>query len=117
MPEVGSDEWIEAFAAAVEELEAGDVAVRVLHRIDGGPAWLVDAGPAGVRVRPAAADGAADLTFTWQRADADAVATGELAPLAAFQAGRLRIGGDLRRLPEVASLFARFPAVAVEAAG
>jgi len=28
-----------------------------------------------------------------------------------FQAGRLRVGGDLTRLTEVAALFARFPPV------
>ena len=111
MPEVGSDEWVAAFDLAVEGVAAADRAVRVEHRIDGGPAWVVDAGPDGVRVRRADPDHAADLTFTWERADADAVARGELAPLAAFQAGRLRIGGDLRRLSEVADLFARLPAM------
>jgi hypothetical protein len=112
MPEIGSEAWVEAFDRAVADLDPGDVAVVVEHRIEAGPAWVVDAGPGRVRVRPVGQDDAPDLTFTWRHDDADAVARGELAPLTAFQAGRLRIGGDLRRLPEVAALFARFPAVA-----
>jgi hypothetical protein len=111
MPEVGSQEWIAAFDRAVADLDPRGVAVSVAHRIEGGPAWVVASGADGVRVRSAAPDEVTDVVFTWQPEDAEAVARGDMAPLAAFQAGRLRIGGDLRRLPEVADLFARLPAV------
>lgn len=111
MPEIGSDAWIDAFSAAVAGLEAAGVEITVLHRIDGGPAWRVTAAGGALRVERAEPTEDADLVFTWQPADARAVARGELAPLAPFQAGRLRVGGDLTRLTEVARLFARFPAV------
>lgn len=38
----------------------------------------------------------ADITFTQDRATALAIARGELSAQAAFMAGRLRVGGDLR---------------------
>lgn len=38
----------------------------------------------------------ADVIFTQDRATATAIATGELSAQAAFMAGRLRVGGDLR---------------------
>ena len=62
-----------------------------------------------VGVDQADPDDDADLTFHWQHDAGEAVAQGEHGPLVAFQAGRLRIGGDLTRLTEVAGLFARFP--------
>ena len=111
MPEIGSAAWIDAFNACVADVDADEAAITVLHRIDGGPAWLVVAGEGTVGVDAADGDDDADLVFTWQRADAEAVARGELGPLEPFQAGRLRIGGDLTRLTAVAELFARFPAV------
>jgi hypothetical protein len=114
MPEIGSAAWIEAFDAAVAGVDPGDLEVTVVHRIAGGPAWRVVVGGGSITVEAATVDGdarTADLRFTWQRADAEAVARGELAPLEAFQAGRLTVGGDLTRLPEVASLFSRFPVV------
>jgi alkyl sulfatase BDS1-like metallo-beta-lactamase superfamily hydrolase len=113
MAEIGSEVWIDAFNAALTGLDAGDAEVAVLHRIDGGPAWLVVAAGGTVSVQAAGPGEDADLTFTWQRADAGAVARGDISPLEPFQAGRLRIGGDLTRLAEVAGLFARFPAVPV----
>lgn len=118
MSELGSDAWIAAFDQAVAVIDPGAATVRVLHRVDDGPAWLVTVDDGRVRVgraaRPAASTAVADVTFTWERQAAEAVARGQLAPLTAFQDGRLRIGGDLRRLPEVAELFARFPAVPVD---
>jgi hypothetical protein len=115
MAEIGTDDWIEAFDAAIADLDAGEAEVTVLHRIVGGPAWTVAASRGRVGVEPAGTgdNTAADLVFTWQRADAEAVARGDVSPLEAFQAGRLKIGGDLTRLTEVAALFARFPRVPV----
>ena len=40
----------------------------------------------------------ADLSFTQDRATAAAIAQGELSAQAAFLAGRLRVGGDLREV-------------------
>ena len=111
MPEIGSDGWIDAFAAAVAEVDGGDISISVRHRLSDGPAWLVVIDEGRVSVRRAAGDEPADVTFLWQRADAEAVASGDISPLSAFQAGRLRVGGDLNRLAEAADLFARFPAV------
>jgi alkyl sulfatase BDS1-like metallo-beta-lactamase superfamily hydrolase len=112
MPEIGSDAWIEAFNAAVAGFDPGDEHVAVLHRIEGGPAWLVTVGGGSVAAVPVGdRTDDADITFTWQHADAEAVARGDASPLEPFQAGRLRIGGDLTRLTEVAGLFARLPSV------
>jgi hypothetical protein len=111
MPEIGTSGWIDAFNAAVAGLDADGTDITVLHRIEGGPAWLVVASGGAVGVDAADAGDDADLVFTWQRTDAEAVARGDVTPLEPFQAGRLRIGGDLTRLTEIAELFARFPPV------
>jgi alkyl sulfatase BDS1-like metallo-beta-lactamase superfamily hydrolase len=111
MSDVGSDRWIDRFATAVAGLDAGDTRIAVLHRIVDGPAWVVSVDEAGVAVARAEPDAPADVTFTWQRTDAEAVAAGEVSALVPFQAGRLRIGGDLTRLAEAADLFTRFPTV------
>jgi hypothetical protein len=92
-------------------VDAGPIEVDVLHRLTGGAAWRISAAGGRVRVTVAAPDEAADLTFTWEPDDAEAVARGDYGPLVPFQAGRLRVGGDLTRLAEVADLFARFPAI------
>lgn len=116
MAEIGTPGWLDALARSVADLDAGGVRVAVLHRVEGGPSWVVAAEGEHVTARAAAADEPADVTFTWQADDARAVAAGEASPLAVFQAGRVRIGGDLRRLPEATALFARFPGVAVPSA-
>ena len=71
------------------------------HR--GEPARVTAGPPARTTTRPTSLHLAAD--------DVAAVATGTTAPLAVFQAGRLRVGGDLRRLTDATELFARFPGV------
>jgi alkyl sulfatase BDS1-like metallo-beta-lactamase superfamily hydrolase len=109
VPGIGSDAWIEAFAAAVRHIDAGPGEVRVLHRVVDGPAWLVATVDGHVCVERAEPDDGADVTFTWERDDAEAVARGHITALTPFQAGRLRVGGDLRRLVEVADRFARLP--------
>jgi hypothetical protein len=111
MPQIATPEWVARFDRAVAAVDAGAVEVTVLHRIDGGGAWLITTTGGRVRVTVAGPDEPADLTFTWDADDAAAVARGDHGPLVPFQAGRLRVGGDLTRLAEVADLFARFPAV------
>ena len=113
MAELGAPDWIDALARSVDGLDAGGVEVTVRHRIEGGPSWVVAADGRRVTARPAADDEAADVTLTWQADDAAAVAAGEASALTVFQAGRLRIGGDLRRLNDAASLFGRFPGTSI----
>lgn len=109
--EIASAGWVEQFDRAVAAVDTGDVEVTVLHRIDAGGAWLVTLSGGRARVTVADPDAPADLSFTWQRDDAEAVARGEYGPLVPFAAGRLRVGGDLTRLGEVREVLARFPAV------
>lgn len=121
MGTVGTDPWLEAFAAALTaaDLDPGPVRIVVRHRIVDGPAWTVRVDQGGITVARADdtddtddnSNDDADVTFTWQADDAAAVAAGELGPLVPFQAGRLRVGGDLSRLSEAAELFARLPRV------
>jgi alkyl sulfatase BDS1-like metallo-beta-lactamase superfamily hydrolase len=113
VPEIGSDAWIDEFARSLAGIDAAGVEITVLHRIVDGPAWLVTAARDRVTVTAAGPGAAhdADVTFKWHRDDAEAVSSGRATALVAFQAGRLRVGGDLRRLREAAALFTRFPAV------
>ena len=114
MAEIGSAAWVEALARSVAGIDPEGVIVTVRHRIEGGPSWVVSADGRSVLARPADdGDAAADVTFTWEQADAEAVAAGTTTVLAVFQAGRLRVGGDLRRLADASALFTRFPGVAV----
>lgn len=115
---IGTDSWLEAFAAALADadLDTGDVRIAVRHQIVDGPSWVVQVDDDGVTVTRGKTDdddvdAAADVTFTWQADDAAKVAEGEGSPLAPFQAGRLRVGGDLSRLADAAALFARLPKV------
>jgi alkyl sulfatase BDS1-like metallo-beta-lactamase superfamily hydrolase len=112
MAEIGSPTWVDELARSVADVDPEGVAVTVVHRIDGGPGWVVVADGTAVDARPAADGEAGDVSFTWQRADAEAVAAGTTTVLAVFQAGRLRVGGDLRRLADATALFSRFPGVA-----
>jgi hypothetical protein len=112
MPTIATPEWVARFDEAVADIDVGDLDVTVLHRIVDGGAWRITTSGGRASVAIAAHDEPADLTFTWAADDAAAVARGEYGPLVPFQAGRLRVGGDLTRLSQVAALFARFPAVA-----
>ena len=112
MAELGSPPWLDALARSVAGLDAGGSVLTVRHRIVGGPAWLVVADGRTVEVRAAADDEGGDVTFTWQADDAAAVAAGTTSVLAVFGTGRLRVGGDLRRLADATALFAGFPGVA-----
>ena len=109
MPEIGSPPWIAALARSVDGLDAEGVTLTVVHRVEGGPSWVVAADGRRVTVRAAAAGETGDISFTWQPDDAAAVAAGRAAVLTIFGTGRLRVGGDLRRLAEATALFARFP--------
>lgn len=112
MAELGSPPWVDALSRSVGGVDAGGSVITVRHRIAGGPAWLVVADGHAVEVRVATDDDEGDVTFTWQADDAAAVAAGTTTVLAVFGTGRLRVGGDLRRLADATALFARFPGLA-----
>jgi putative sterol carrier protein len=93
--------WVSALAAAAQGATAPEgielVVQQVVVDADGGEelAYAVRIGGGTVAVvEGRAAD--ADLTFTQDRDTAVAIAAGELSAQAAFLAGRLRVGGDLR---------------------
>jgi putative sterol carrier protein len=110
--EVGSDSWVAAFAAAVEEV-AVDPAARVVVQqelADTGAAWhvVVDGGRASVA---AGHHPSPDVTFTQDLATATAIAAGSLSAQEALVDGRLRVRGAIGRLtgPAAAALAALPP--------
>ena len=93
VPERFSPEWIAALDDAARGLpgsEARFVIQQVVTSDDGEVAWHVDLDPEGVRIRPGRAE-APDVTFTQDRATADAIARGELSAAAALTSGRLTV--------------------------
>ncbi len=109
MAERFSVEWVAALDDAARDLAGPDVAFVIQQVVTdprGEQAWLVDLGPDGVRVRPGRAD-QADVTFTQDRATAEAIAEGELSAGAALTAGRLTVRGATDRLPEHRETLAR----------
>ena len=111
MADLGSLPWIEALGRSVSGADPGGVVVTVLHRVAGGPSWVVASDGRRVEVRAATEGEEGDVSFTWQPDDAAAVAAGTATVLGVFGTGRLRVGGDLRRLAEATALFAGLPGV------
>jgi len=62
-------------------------------------AYVMTAADGAITVRRGRAD-APDITFTQDRATAEAIHRGELSAQTAFIEGRLRLGGDLRAVIE-----------------
>jgi predicted lipid carrier protein YhbT len=62
-------------------------------------AWVVTAADGAITVRRGRVD-EPDITFTQDRATAEAIHRGELSAQTAFIEGRLRLGGDLRAVIE-----------------
>ena len=89
-PAIATPAWVARFDEALADVDVGDAQVTVLHRIAGGTAWRITAADGRARVAVAGPDEPADLTFTWEADDAEAVARGDYGPLVPFQAGRLR---------------------------
>jgi putative sterol carrier protein len=93
--------WVSALAAAAQGATAPAgielVVQQVVVDADGEEelAYAVRIGGGTVAVTEGRADDA-DVTFTQDRDTATAIAAGELSAQAAFLAGRLRVGGDLR---------------------
>ena len=100
-----TDAWLDDLDAAARAAEVTTAAPLILQQI-------VPDGPEGHEVAYAlvVADGRLrvergrvpqpDLTFTQDRATAEAIHRGELSAQAAFMQGRLRLGGDLRGVIE-----------------
>lgn len=99
---MGSDEWITALDAAAradDELREASRGRRVVigqEVLDGErrTSWHVVLDDGEVAVRPGPAD-QPDVTFSQDRDVAEAVARGELAARTAFVLGRIRVGGDV----------------------
>jgi putative sterol carrier protein len=96
-----TSDWVSALAAAAQGATAPAgielVVQQVVVDADGGEelTYAVRVGGGTVVVTEGRADDA-DVTFTQDRDTAVAIAAGELSAQAAFLAGRLRVGGDLR---------------------
>jgi hypothetical protein len=109
MPDRFSDDWIAALDAAARGLPGVDDGLTIQQVVDD-VAWHVVLGPEGVRVQPGRAD-APDVTFTQDRATADAIAAGELSASAALTSGRLTVRGATARLAEHREALARLDEV------
>jgi putative sterol carrier protein len=99
MAELLSPEWVASLVGAASGAKAPEGVRLVLQQVvvdeDGSEvAYAVRVHDGRVEVEPGRA-GDADVTFTQDRATAEAIAGGTLSAQAAFLAGRLRVGGDL----------------------
>ena len=106
MPVFLSAAWIQALQDAARGIET-DAPVRIEQRVTHGPAGEI-------RYRVAVGcptDGPPDLTFELPYATAVALARGDEAPQDALQRGDLRVGGDLRRLPDAGAVAGAMAAV------
>jgi predicted lipid carrier protein YhbT len=99
-----SPEWVASLAEASAGAEVPQGVRLVLQQVvvdeDGSEvAYAVRLHDGAVEVEPGRAPDA-DVTFTQDRATAEAIAAGTLSAQAAFLAGRLRVGGDLTAVLE-----------------
>jgi len=109
MGEAWSDEWVAALDAAARSDDALRAASVGRHVVIGQEVvadgrrnrWHVILDDGDVAVRPGPAD-APDVTFSQDAEVAGAVARGEMAARTAFVLGRIRIGGDVSVLLELA---------------
>ncbi len=102
MAEFLSDAWVAELDAAAHDVQLPaelSIVVQQVVLADRGEASeytiRIDGGGASV-TRGRVPD--ADVVFTQDRGTAEAIAKGELSAQAAFLAGRLRVGGDVRQL-------------------
>jgi putative sterol carrier protein len=111
--EVGSEDWVQAFADAVEGVEVDPAARAVVQQevVDAGTSWHVVLGGGRARVVAGPHDHP-DVTFSQEAATAAAIAAGELSAQQAFVDGRLRVRGAVGALVgPVAAALAALPAV------
>jgi putative sterol carrier protein len=107
VPDLGSDDWIAAFAERVVGVAVDD-AVRVVVQqelADTGAAWHVVVADGRAVVAGGRHPGP-DVTITEDLATAMAIAAGDLSAQQAFVDGRLRVRGNLDRLSSAAGVLA-----------
>lgn len=100
MAEFLSDLWIAGLAACANEAVVPEdlhliIQQVVLDEAQRECAFTIRIADGSVTVEAGRTDDA-DVSFTQDRATAAAIARGELSAQAAFMAGQLRVGGDLR---------------------
>ncbi len=100
-----TDQWFDDLEAAARDTSIPlDVRLVIQQVIPGGAeddevAYVLTAADGAITVRRGQAE-APDITFTQDRATAEAIHRGELSAQTAFIEGRLRLGGDLRAVIE-----------------
>lgn len=100
-----TDQWFDDLEAAARGTSVPlDVRLVIQQIIPGSAegdevAYVLSAADGAITVRRGRAE-APDITFTQDRATAEAIHRGELSAQAAFIEGRLRLGGDLRAVIE-----------------
>ena len=107
MTDVGSDDWIAAFAerAATVAVDEGVRIVVQQELADTGASWhVVIAG--GRAMVGAGRHPSPDVTLTEDRSTAAAIGAGALSAQQAFIDGRLRVRGSLERLARASSALA-----------
>ena len=106
-----TDAWLDELErAAAGATVDPELRLRVQQVVPDGPdghevAYAVEVADGTVAVRRGH-HGDADVTFTQDRATAEAIHHGELSAQAAFMQGRLRLGGDLRAVLDRAGALA-----------
>ena len=111
MADVGSDDWITAFADRVAGVAVDDPVRIVVQQelTDTGAAWHVVVAD-GRAVVAHGRHPAPDVTITEDRPTAAAIAAGDLSAQQAFIDGRLRVRGSLERLSSAAGALAQLGA-------
>ncbi len=106
-----TDGWLDGLQAVVRAAAVPpDVRLVVQQIIPDGPdghevAYVLELADGSMSARAGRADDP-DVTFTQDRATAEAIHRGELSAQAAFMDGRLRLGGDLRSVIDRAGALA-----------
>ena len=101
MAEFLTDQWFDDLEAAARGSRVdADLRLVIQQVVPDGPegveiTYVVTVADGAITVRRGRAD-APDITFTQDRATAEAIHRGELSAQTAFIEGRLRLGGDLR---------------------
>lgn len=97
-----SDAWVAALDAAARRASVPDDVRLVVQQVVVGDRGLETAYAIRIEGGTAAVTAGrvddADVTFTQDQATAIAIARGELSAQVAFMSGRLRVGGDIRRV-------------------
>ena len=105
-----SDDWIAALDEAARTVSGvEDFVIQQVVTDEPPTRWYVALSSGPVRVHPGEAE-APDVTFSQDRATAEAIARGELSAGAALTSGRLSVRGSSARLTEHRDVLARLDA-------